>query len=55
MSLLEPEDTDVVTHLLLTTYLVAAGSIAVTKANNIPALMGLNPSRDRQILSKLNK
>lgn len=31
VSSLEPEDTDIFTHLLSTTYRVAAGSIAVNK------------------------
>lgn len=43
------------THLLLTAYQVAAGGVALNKTNNIPALMGLNPSGGRQIISEVKK
>ena len=44
MCLFELEDPEIHTHLLLTTFPMAAGSTAVNKINNIPGLMGLNPS-----------
>lgn len=36
-------------------YQVAAGGVAMNKTNNIPGLMGLNPSGGRWIISKFNK
>lgn len=43
-------------HLFVVDYLLmAVGCIAMNRTNNILALLGLNPSGGRQIISKLNK
>lgn len=49
------EDMDAYPLVVDYLYLVAAGGVAVNKTNNIPTVMGLNPSGGRQIISKLNK